>query len=115
MILPLVQDILLMSAQSLWTSLPQENFDIMKVVVMEKWQHIEIVETELQENIRGFRTLVQTHGKTWIIKINSNMKMVDKRKTLIHELMHCFIDEFEMSDKSKIEETLKIIEENIDK
>ena len=109
MILPLVQDMLNMSAQSLRTRFPQK-FGYIKVIAEEKWEHIKIEETKLSKKIKGFRQLIGTSETYWLITINSSLSEQEKYLTLIHELMHCAIDEAKLLTIDESETVVKNIE-----
>ena len=112
MILPLVQDLLVMSGQALRTRYPQD-YRYIKTIALEKWKHIQIQEKQLSENINAQRHFVGTKKVFWLIIVNSRKIDAEKYKALIHELMHCFIDEIKLIDKSEEEELLERIEKNI--
>lgn len=113
MILPLVQDMLTMSAQCLWTRLPQK-FQAIKVVAKEKWPHIQIEEKEFKQNVKAQRQIVGGSSLYWLIIVNSKLEENEKRIALIHEVLHCFIDEIHMlKNKQEVERLVSTTEKSI--
>lgn len=113
MILPLVQDMLTMSAQSLWTRFPRK-YRYIKIIAKEKWPHIKIEEKKFKQNIKAQRNIIGNSSIFWIIFINSKLAEKEKYYTLIHEILHCFIDEVKMlSDKEETEKIVQIVENEV--
>lgn len=112
MILPLVQDMLNMSAQSLRTRFPQD-YRYIKVIAQEKWPHIKIEEKSFKENIKGIRNLIGDSNVYWLIVINTELPDEEKYLTLIHELLHCTIDEIKLLGKEDEERLVTAIEKEI--
>ena len=103
MILPLVQDMMNVSAQSLWTRYPKD-YEYIKAIAKEKWKHIKIEEQELESSLNAMRTYIGTPEVFWLLIINKAIPKQEKYFALIHELGHCFIDEVRFLDKSKDDE-----------
>lgn len=107
MILPLVQDMITMSAQSLWTRFPRK-YKYIKVIAQEKWPHIKIEEKRFSQKVKAQRQIIGSYSIYWIIFVNSTLTEKEKYYTLIHELLHCFIDEVRMIKRK--EETERVIQ-----
>lgn len=112
MILPLVQDMLNMSAQSLRTRFPQK-YQYIKVIAEERWPHIKIEEKVFKEDINGMRNQIRDSTIYWLIIINKDLSDEDKYLTLIHELMHCTIDEIKLLEKTEEEKIVLAIEKEL--
>ena len=112
MILPLVQDMLNMSAQSLRTRFPQK-YQYIKVIAEEKWPHIKIEEKVFKEDIKGMRNQIRDPQVYWLIVINEKLSDEDKSLTLIHELIHCTIDEAKLLEKVEEEKLILQIEKEL--
>lgn len=112
MILPLVQDMLNMSAQSLRTRFPQK-YQYIKVIAKERWPHIKIEEKKFKKGIKGVRNYIGEANVYWLIMINKNLSDEEKYITLIHEILHCTIDEAKLLIKDDEEKLIMTIEEDL--
>lgn len=103
MLLPLVQDMLNVSAQSLWMRYPKD-YEYIRVIAEGRWKHIKIEERKLKNSQNAMRMYVGTPEVFWLIVINSSISKEEKYFALIHELGHCFLDEVRLLNKSKDDE-----------
>lgn len=114
MILPLVQDMINMSAQSLWTRFPQ-NYEYIKIIAQEKWIHIKIEEKKLKSSQNAMRMYVGTTSVCWLVVINTEINDSEKYFALIHELTHCYIDEIKLLEKKDEEKVVQSMEKTLRK
>jgi len=112
MILPLVQDMLRVSAVSLRTRFPNK-YEYIKTIAKEMYPHIEIEESQFKENINAQRVYIAEKEIFWLIVINEKLPSRKKYTTLIHELMHCYTDEIRMLSKQEEEQLITDIEKSI--
>ncbi len=102
-----------MSAQSLGEKYPK-NYKTLKVIAQERWKHIEIEERNFKRDINGMRMMIGDSKTYWLISINDDLSCEEKYKTLVHELMHCTIDEIKMLETGTEDEKLiTYIESNL--
>lgn len=112
MILPLVQDMVNMSAESLRTRFPHK-YEYIKTIAKEIYPHIEIEEKAFKQNINAQRLIIGQNNIYWLIMINDKLTEKQKYITLIHELMHCYIDEVKALTKDEEEVIIKTVENNL--
>ncbi|MBN1618258.1 hypothetical protein JW887_02850 [Candidatus Dojkabacteria bacterium] len=101
-----------MSAQSLRTRFPQK-YQYIKVIAKERWPHIKIEEKTFKEDIKGMRNQISDSQVYWLIVINKDLSDEDKYLTLIHELIHCTIDEAKLLEKVDEEKLILQIEREL--
>ncbi|HQG57713.1 MAG TPA: hypothetical protein PLX79_01925 [Candidatus Dojkabacteria bacterium] len=112
MVLPLVQDMLHMSAESLRTRYPQD-YKYIKAIAQEKWPHIQIEEKSFKEDVKGFRNLIGDTSAYWLIVINTDLSDKEKYLALIHELLHCTLDEVKLLSREEEEKLVTTIEKRV--
>lgn len=59
------------------------------------------------------RTIIGNSKTYWLITINESLSDKDKYITLIHELLHCTIDEIKLLERNDEENVIKHIEDNL--
>jgi len=112
MILPLVQDMINMSAKSLWTRFPR-NYEYIKAIAEERWIHIKIEEKKMEKKQNAIRMFVGEQNVYWLIMVNTELSDKEKYFALIHELTHCYIDEVKLLEKKDEEKVVQSMERTL--
>jgi Zn-dependent peptidase ImmA (M78 family) len=115
MILPLVRDMFTMSAKWLGTRFPRK-YQTLKIIAHERWPHIMIEEKQFKQKINAHRQVVGNSSLYWIIFINSELPEKKKYYTLVHEIMHCYIDEVRLlNNTNEKEKIIRLVDNAIKK
>ncbi len=79
-----------------------------------EWKIIELSQEEIRQKIKNYDGTIEetgqyfgtTHPKYQVIYIDKNLHIQQKRQTLLHELMHCYLVSYLFDMNNLTEENL---------